>query len=199
VFVLYAVTFGLIVGLLPGGSFAGLAELRIRWGGVILAGLLVQVVLFSAPVAERVHEIGPLIYVLSTGAVLTAVLRNWRIVGLPMVALGAASNAAAILANGGFMPAGAAAIAALGTSFPSGYSNSSVVAHPALVGLTDIFALPHPIPFANVFSIGDVIIAVGIATVLIAAMRERDPEPADSAAEAPSGGLHAGDRSRLTA
>jgi hypothetical protein len=184
-FVLYAVLAGLIVGLLPGGSFAGLAELRIRWGGLILGGLIVQVVLFSAPVAERVHELGPLIYVVSTGAVLSAVFRNWRITGLPMVAVGAASNAAAILANGGFMPAGADAMRVLGASFPTIYSNSSVVAHPALVGLTDIFAIPRPLPFANVFSIGDVIIALGIAMVLIAAMRERDPQPEGPASEAP--------------
>ena len=184
-FVLYAVLLGCIVGLLPGGSFAGLARLQIRWGSVILAGLVVQVVLFSAPVAERVHEIGPLIYMASTAAVLGAVLRNWRITGFPIVAVGAASNAAAIIANGGFMPAGREAMAVLGTTFPSSYSNSSLVAHPALAGLTDIFAIPHPVPFANVFSIGDVIIAIGIAIVLIAAMRERDPEPADSAAEAP--------------
>jgi hypothetical protein len=179
-FVLYAVLCGLILGLLPGGSFTGLATLRIRWGGVILGGLLVQVVLFSAPVAERVHEIGPLIYMASTGAVLGAVLRNWRIVGLPIVAVGAASNAAAIIANGGFMPTAAGAMAVLGTTFPTSYSNSSVAAHPALAGLTDIFAIPHPIPFANVFSIGDVIIAIGVATVIVAAMRERDPVPAAS-------------------
>jgi hypothetical protein len=184
-FVLYAVVFGLIVGLLPGGSFTGLAGLRVRWGGVILGGLVVQVVLFSAPVAERVGQLGPLIYVVSTGAVLTAVLLNWRITGLPMVVVGAASNALAILANGGFMPAGADAMRVLGANFPTIYSNSSVVAHPALVGLTDIFAIPRPLPFANVFSIGDVIIAVGIAMVLIAAMRERDPQPEDPTAEAP--------------
>ncbi len=36
---------------------------------------------------------------------------------------------------------------------------------PALWILTDIFALPPPMPFANVFSIGDVLIAIGVAVV----------------------------------
>ncbi|HEX7471600.1 MAG TPA: DUF5317 family protein [Candidatus Limnocylindrales bacterium] len=184
-FVLYAILVGLIVGSLPGGSVSGLAELRIRWGPVFLGGLLFQVALFSGPVAERIGDLGPVLYVASTAAVLVAVLRNWRIVGLPIVAVGAAANAAAILANGGFMPAGAGALAALGKAVPTAYSNSSIVAHPALAGWTDIFAVPHPLPFANVFSIGDVLIAVGVATVLIAAMRERDPLPPDSTAELP--------------
>jgi len=185
-FVLYAILVGLIVGSLPGGSLSGLAELRIRWGPVFLGGLLFQVALFSGPVAERVGDLGPVLYVASTAAVLVAVLRNWRIVGLPIVMVGAAANGAAILANGGFMTAGAGALAALGKSFPAGYSNSSIVAHPALEGWTDIFAVPHPLPFANVFSIGDVLIAIGVATVLIAAMRERDPQPSDATVEAPA-------------
>ncbi len=176
-FVLYAIVFGLIAGRLLGGSLAGLADLRIRWGPVIVAGLLVQVVLFSGPVADRVGDVGPLIYVVSTGAVLAAVVRNWRIVGLPVLALGAVSNAAAILANGGFMPASPGALAALGKSFPATYSNSSIVPHPALEPLTDIFAVPHPLPFANVFSIGDVLIALGVAIVIVVAMRGHAASP----------------------
>ena len=35
--------------------------------------------------------------------------------------------------------------------------------HPALQPLTDIFAVPAWVPLANVFSVGDVLIAVGVA------------------------------------
>jgi hypothetical protein len=170
VFVLYAILAGLLVGWLSGGSIARLGDLKIHWGPLIIGGLLFQVVLFSGPVAERVGDLGPWLYVASTGAVLVAVLRNWRIAGLPILAVGAASNAAAILANGGFMPASVAALHALGKEFPATYSNSSLVAHPALEVLTDIFAMPHPMPFANVFSIGDVLISVGVGIVIAVAM-----------------------------
>ena len=149
----------------------------------MIAGLLIQVALFSPAVEERIGDAGPFVYVLSTGAVLAAVIRNARIAGFPLVALGAASNAAAILANGGYMPASAGALASLGKVAPSVYSNSSVVAQPVLQPLTDIFALPAGLPFANVFSVGDVVIALGVATVLAAAMRssrpsEAEPQPA---------------------
>lgn len=172
-FVLYAIAIGLVIGKLAGGSIGALSEMRIRWSWVILAGLVFQVVLFSGPVADRVGDLGPLLYVASTGVVLGAVLRNWRIAGLPIVVLGAVSNAAAILANGGFMPASPGALLALGRSFPAGYSNSSIVPHPALEPLTDIFAVPPPLPFANVFSIGDVLIAVGVMVVITVGMRRR--------------------------
>jgi Family of unknown function (DUF5317) len=170
VFVLYAIAAGLLIGALSGGSVARLGVLKIHWGPLIIGGLLFQVVLFSGPVAERVGDLGPLLYVASTGVVLVAVLRNWRIVGLPILAVGAASNAAAILANGGFMPASVAALVSLGKNVPATYSNSSVVAHPALELLTDIFAMPRPMPFANVFSIGDVFIAVGVGITIAVAM-----------------------------
>jgi hypothetical protein len=81
------------------------------------------------------------------------------------------SNLAAIVANGGYMPAGASAMASLGTRHPTTYSNSTFIPDPALAPLTDIFALPRWVPFANVFSIGDVIIGIGIALVIVAAMR----------------------------
>ena len=44
--------------------------------------------------------------------------------------------------------------------------------------MTDIFAVPHPLPFANVFSIGDVLIALGVAFVLVVAMLAPAPLPA---------------------
>jgi lipoprotein signal peptidase len=168
---LYAVPIGLVAGLLLGGRPAGLAELRFRWGLVFVLGLVVQLVLFSPPVTERIGALGPPIYVASTLMVLAALAGNVRVTGVPIVLAGAASNLAAIVANGGYMPAGAAALAALDRSLGSEYSNSAVVARPALEPLTDIFALPAWVPFTNVFSVGDVLIGVGVCVVVVAAMR----------------------------
>jgi hypothetical protein len=170
-FILYALLIGLIVGVLSGGRVAGLAALHIRWGGAIALGLLVQVVLFTDSVAARVGDLGPIIYVASTVLVLAAVVRNHAITGMPVVAAGAVMNLAAIVANGGYMPAGESALAALGKVESTIYSNSSVVPEPALWFLTDIFAMPAGLPFANIFSLGDVVIGIGIAIVIVSAMR----------------------------
>jgi hypothetical protein len=179
-FMIYSVLVGLLVGVAARGRMTGLAALQFRWAPIIIAGLLTQVLLFSDPVAERIGDLGPVIYVGSTLMVLAAVARNARIRGMPVVVTGAASNVLAIVANGGFMPASQEALAALGKSGPSIYSNSSVMAQPALWPLTDIFALPTWLPGANIFSVGDVLIGTGIAAVIILAMRGATagrPEP----------------------
>jgi hypothetical protein len=172
VFILYAIPIGLIAGLLLGGRLDRLADLRLRWAPLAVAGLLVQVALFADPINVAVGRAAPAIYVASSAAVLAAVLRDVRIPGLVVIAIGAASNLAAILANGGYMPADPEALASVvGPS--AGYSNSVVVSDPALRPLTDLFAMPAAFPLANVFSVGDVLIGIGVAAVIVLAMRAR--------------------------
>jgi len=170
-FILYAIAIGLLVGLLVGGRPAGLADLTLRWPWLMVVGLLVQVALFSTPVTDRIGALGPPLYVASTALVLAAIWMNRRIPGMLIVAIGAGCNLSAIVANGGFMPADPATMAALGKGDPTTYSNSAIVADPALRPLTDIFVLPEWLPFANVFSVGDILIGLGVAVVIVVAMR----------------------------
>ena len=174
-FILYAIVIGLVVGLVIGGRPAGLADLKLRWAWLAALGLVIQLVLFSDPVTERIGDLGVPIYVGSTLAVALVVAANYRIPGMAIVALGALSNLAAIVANGGYMPASPEALAALNKTAPTVYSNSAVVPDPALPWLTDIFALPSWIPASNVFSIGDVLIGVGVVVVIAIAMRRAVP------------------------
>lgn len=185
-FILYAIAAGLAVGLLTGGRVARLAELQFRWAPLILAGFLAQVILFTDAVASGVGVLGPILYVASTLAVGVALARNLDLPGIPLVGLGAASNLAAIVSNGGYMPAAPAAMASLGKSAPAIYSNSAVVARPILEPLTDQFALPRWLPFANVFSIGDVLIAIGVLILIVVVMRRSGPvEPGGAARQLP--------------
>jgi uncharacterized protein DUF5317 len=169
-FMLYALPLGVAAGWLMGGNLARLGGITIRWAPLALLGLLAQVVLFFGPVAERVGSLGMPIYIGSTALVLLVVIRNLQLPGMIAVAAGASSNLVAIVANGGYMPASPGAMAFLGKSVNAGYSNSAIVERPTLWPLTDIFALPPFLPFANVFSIGDVLIGVGVAVVITAAM-----------------------------
>jgi len=169
-FILYAIIVGLVLGVALGGRWQALSAIQFRWAPLILFGFLVQIVLFSDPVAERIGAAGPVLYVVSTLMVGVAIVRNGRIPGMPLVVLGAISNMAAILANGGFMPAAPAALASLGKTAPTIYSNSTVVARPALELLTDQYALPRWLPFANVFSLGDVLLGVGLVVLVVLTM-----------------------------
>jgi hypothetical protein len=89
-------------------------------------------------------------------------LANRHLPGLPLIAMGGALNLAAIVANGGVMPASAAALRLAGLPAEAGFSNSAHVADANLAWLGDVFAIPSGWPFANVFSIGDVVVVIGL-------------------------------------
>ena len=175
-FIVLAVPIGLVLGFLMGGRLDRLSEIRFEWAWLAVIGLAVQIILFSTPIGGSFRGgVGEAIYVASTGLVLIAVWRNLRVPGLALVALGAISNLAAIVANDGVMPTTPEALAAAGLDPLDGFSNSAILEDPALAPLTDIFALPPWLPFANVFSIGDVLIALGIVVVIAVGMRRGDP------------------------
>jgi hypothetical protein len=154
-FMLYALVLGLCAGWLLGGHIGNLGSLRIRWAPLAVVGLLLQLALFSTPLGDRIGGLGPPLYVASSVLVLAVVLRNLL----------------AIATNGGFMPASPGALSAVGKVVHAGYSNSALMAEPRLAPLTDIFAMPRAIPFANIFSVGDVLIGMGVAIVVALAMR----------------------------
>ena len=174
-FILYAVLGGLIGGLATGGSPARLGQLRLRWAPLIALGMAVQVLLFWSPIGSALGPAAAFGYVLSNVAVLAAVAANLAIPGLRLLLVGGAFNLLAIVANGGYMPASPAALAAAGILPEPGYSNS-VASETAVLGpLTDLFAMPSWVPMANVFSAGDVLIGVGVAIAVLATMHGRGP------------------------
>ena len=172
---LWAIPAGLVLGALFGGTIDGLSAVRFRWAPLAVVALFVQVLLFTPLGDQLTGGFGPAIYVISTAAVFVAVLRNLGLPGMPIVGVGALCNLVAIGANGGSMPADAAALATAGLDGPGAHTNSVVLAAPALRPLTDIFAVPVWVPLANVFSVGDVLIGIGIVLVIVAAMRRGKP------------------------
>lgn len=169
--ILIAIPIGIVAGLLARGSLGNLAGFRFQWGWVAVAGLVIQIALFTPTGDAITGSAGPAIYVASTAVVFLAVLRNIRLPGMPIVALGSLSNLAAIIANGGSMPADPAALATAGFIDAGSHTNSVVLENPALQILTDIFAVPAGIPLANVYSIGDVLIGIGIVVLIATLMR----------------------------
>lgn len=172
--ILYGLVAGLLVGLASGGRISRLAALDLRWAPLAVLGFLVQAFLFSGLV-QPPAGIGPPVYVASTLLVLAFLIRNIRLPGIAVVVAGALVNLAAILANGGYMPTSPAALAVAGRSEEGGYSNSVVAGRPLLEPFTDVFALPAGLPFANVFSIGDALIALGAGLVIVRAMHAPPP------------------------
>lgn len=188
-FMLYGPVVGIVVGLLLGGRVERLGRYRYRWIPLALLGLLVQVAIFSTPLGDALGSLAPALYVASTATVLLVVLRNVAlprvgIPGLAVVAAGAASNLLAVVANGGYMPADPGALAAIGGPLAGGYSNSIVLPDAALRPLTDVYALPGWLPLANVFSVGDALICLGIVLAVARGMRPGAPDEPTGRADA---------------
>lgn len=98
-----------------------------------------------------------------------AAIANRRVLGAPVVALGMALNLVAVLANGGSMPALPGAIEGAGMRYDI-QNNSVATARPNLPWLVDRWPAPDWVPLANVFSVGDVAIAVGAVLLVAFAM-----------------------------
>jgi hypothetical protein len=172
---LYFIVAGLLAGKLAGGRIAAIADVKFRWWGLALGGLMLQAVLFAPPIAARIGTAGPALYVASTVAVLAVLLRNVRMTGFPVIAVGAGLNLLAIAANSGYMPSSPEAWQTLNgvATLPTAQYTNSALAGTTTVfpWLGDVLVLPRPLPFANVFSIGDVLIGLGAVLFLVWTMR----------------------------
>jgi len=186
VFIVVFVALVLITVPLAGGKLSRLAEVEFRAVPAIVAALAIQVVIVSIlpggdPVLHRA------LHLFSYGLAAAFLVMNRRIPGMPVIAMGALCNVAAITANSGQMPASTGALRAAGESLKtSGFINSGVVAHPRLLILGDIFAIPRSWPLHNVFSVGDVCIAVGATIAFHALCRPTEDEARQETAVAAS-------------
>jgi hypothetical protein len=178
--IFYGLLIGLAVGSIAGGSWSRLAMIEVRWWWAGLAAIALQLLLFSTPLGSAIGPWAPVAYVLSTAAVLVAVLANLRMPGFRILSAGAMTNLAAVVTNGGYMPSTETALRIADRGHETGYTNSAVVSHPNLAVFTDIFAIPSWMPLANVFSIGDVLIAAGLAVVVAQAMLTGRSAPAST-------------------
>ena len=179
---LYSIAAGLLIGRILGGRVRNLEHVHFVWWRLALAGLFVQLVLFADPIQERVGAEGPVIYVLSTVAVLAALLRNLRLPGMAVIAVGAGLNLLPILTNGGYMPSSPDvwhALTGVAAIPVEHYSNVVLIGPETMFPfLGDVFTFPRPLPLATAFSLGDAVIAVGAVVFLVSAMRQPATEQA---------------------
>jgi Family of unknown function (DUF5317) len=163
---------------LAGGRLRRLADVQIRWIGLAALAFAVQV-LIVVVVPEGDTAVHRIVHLLTYALAAACLLRNLDLRFLWVVGVGGLLNLVAIAANGGVMPASRGALAAAGLEVQSGeFANSDVVegAHVAFLG--DVFAVPAGWPGANVFSLGDVLMLVGVFLAVHAAAGSRLPESA---------------------
>jgi hypothetical protein len=153
---------GLALAPLLGGRLSRLGELRLRWVGLFYVGIALQIAAFPmSRLPWRTPDRAAIVlWLVSYGLFAAAAAANFGIPGVPLIAAGMVSNVAAIVSNGGHMPALPSALRAAGLHFAQS-RNSERLSQPHVPWLVDRWGAPDWIPLANVFSVGDVLIAVG--------------------------------------
>jgi hypothetical protein len=154
---------------LTGGKLVRLGELRLLHPELALAGIGIQVLIVSIVPGGLggAHEV---LHVASYALLGAFGWVNRRVAGVPVVLAGGALNALAILANGGVMPADPdVAHAAANHAAAGEFINSTAVGDARLGFLGDVLATPDGLPLQNVYSVGDVVIVLGLLVVVHAA------------------------------
>ena len=163
-----ALLVALAAGVLAGGRLHRLAEVRLRSRRLVAAALAVQLV--GALVGGRLHALG-----LACSALLAAafLLRNRGLRGTGLVAAGLALVALVVGVNGA-MPVSEAAASRAGADVQEVLSGQDPrherqTAATRLPWLGDV--VPVPLPWPEVVSPGDVLVAAGLAQLVVLGMR----------------------------
>lgn len=155
-----ALVAGFVVGLGLGGSWRKLAAVRIGWWPLLVVAVALRL-LAAVPIPV---DVARAVYVASLWLLLAVAIRNLALPGAWLIASGIGANALVIGLSGGVMPVSTEALAQAGGRAPD------VVLHrltPTPPPLGDVL----PIPPFGVYSVGDVLLAIGVFVLIVRTMR----------------------------
>jgi hypothetical protein len=172
VFLIAVVLLSALAVPLFGGRLGALLEVRLRHVWAIYAALGLGIAATEVPGLPERLRAALLVAAYPVGAVF--LVANRRLPGMALVAFGGTMNLLAISVNGGVMPASPSALTGAGLAvYPPGFHNSAALPDPRLAFLGDVFFIPASWPLSNVFSVGDVLIGLGVAWTLHRVCRSR--------------------------
>ncbi len=180
---LVALLVGLAIGRLSGGRLAHLARLRLRWLALVPVALVIQLLIFPLFSGSPLLPYGTApLHLASYALLIVVVARNLHLLPMRGLLLGAACNLGTVIANGGYMPASVHALRRAGLDrVAERLLDGEAVANVTLMGpsthlngLGDWLYLPEGVPFATAFSVGDVLIMIGLAWLMAWGMRAHD-------------------------
>jgi len=181
VILLEAVVLGLAISLVTGGSLRNLEHERLRGEWVLLALLPMQLLWPRIAVLLGVgHDLSVMLWlVMMVGLVGVMLLNVWKRWVLGFAALGIALNVLVIGLNGA-MPVSLRAVSETGMSredavqsMQADYLHEPQDDQTLLAVLGDVITAPGPEWQRGVMSVGDVLLAVGLAGWVFAGSRRR--------------------------
>jgi hypothetical protein len=175
-----AVVLGFAASLVrhQGRTFSQIASIPLRSAWLALLALALQWPLLRAPAGPtQSFSVQRALFVLSHLLLLAFIWRNRRLVGVLVIGLGVMCNLVVIVINGGLMPITPETLVEINNGSTAeqwpvgdhyGYSKDIILIRQEtkLWALSDIFALPPPFPKPVAFSLGDLLIALGVVVLL---------------------------------
>lgn len=177
---------GLVAGILAGGRLGNLLSIQLRYGVLIFLALVVR---FATQwlIEQGVGVVDTLrmpLFASAFGLLVAALWLNRSQPGLLLAMVGIGANGLAILLNGGYMPVFVPAVEVAGLT-AADLSPAFHVPLPTDLGVEFLLAggpLGDILPivfgtFPNVISLGDVLLAAGIAWFLFSAIARGSSDP----------------------
>jgi Family of unknown function (DUF5317) len=158
------------------------ARFEFQWWGLVVIAFGIELILYNPPVDATpfAQTYGPWLWVATRIALLVAVMRNvhtgtGQSVACLVVAAGICLNTIVIVANDGYMPQSITAATAVWGFEPGRphldaqrlQNTRPMDTNSRLGWLADVLPEPRWLPRANVVSIGDVVVAMGMAGWII--------------------------------
>jgi hypothetical protein len=148
------------------GRLSALADLPLRQPGLAAAAITLQVVIISVipGAGEGFTKAAHMLSYVLLGAFAVC---NRHIPGVIIAGLGGLSNFVVIAVNGGVMPTNPETLASFqGADTKGEFANSAILEHPKLLFMGDTIATPSSLPIHTVFSIGDLILMLGVLVLV---------------------------------
>jgi hypothetical protein len=175
ILVLIVIGLAIAVGFVAGGSLRPFQSLQVHWWGAALLGLALQGIPLTS---EPGRSLAPLLLIGSYTLLLAFAFVNRRLPALWLVIAGLAMHLLVIGVNGG-MPVSAGALEIAGGR-PDRLAGEGTLKHhlmgpdDRLTPLGDVIGIPPPI--GAVISLGDVVLYLGVAALVVAIMLGRSGE-----------------------
>ena len=173
-------------GSLRGGHLSNLTDLSLRWSALPLLAVGLQAFVIHGPGKAEAgpYTVPALVILASYGLLLITVLVNLRLPGMAWLGLGVALNLLVMVVNGGWMPVTPDLLATAGfAETPSAIlPGQRVLASKDVVmvsqeihlrWLSDMFIMSKLGILSAVFSVGDVVMMLGVFQLIHVSMTKR--------------------------
>ncbi|HHW26935.1 MAG TPA: DUF5317 domain-containing protein [Firmicutes bacterium] len=174
-----------LIGLALGGEISRLGNIPVRGAFWIIGSYCVRYCAqFLSGKVEPTPALSVTVALLCYGTLLLGIRANYRLPGMKAVLAGTLMNLAVVIVNSGRMPVSLERLSP-DAVLPEAARLSASLTHQALLPdmrltfLADVFRWSMPFGKVSVFSVGDVVLAVGAAILVITVMLRGFPPARD--------------------